>query len=492
MRNPLKFSSTERDLLKAVYRFSLSNKEKVYLVGGVLRDILLGRRKENPDIDFAIKKGTINFARSLSKRMKCGFVVLDKEHGACRLVKKFNNRIYTLDFTDFRKKTLEGDLSHRDFTINAMALELSKAIGNRGLDNFIIDPYGGRADLEKKEIRAIIKTGFCEDPLRILRAFSFSAMLGFSIDNRTLKLAKRDKAKLSKVSFERIRDELFKIFDTPNTFLEFCRMDELRILRIIFPEIEKMRNLDQGPYHHLDVWKHTLETIRQLEIVFQEADKKKEIKEYLDENISSERKRRALMKLGALLHDIGKPDALRFEDGKIKFHGHERIGLEMTEMVGGRLKLSNDELYALKKIVLCHLRPGYLADNEEVTARAKFRYFRDTGNEAVSTLLLSIADQRATKGRLTTLASRKRHERVVFGLIEEYFRRKKEKKAPRLINGDDLIKKLKLNPSPLIGKILSEVEELQAIGKINTKKQALEAAKKYLAASLRKKKNKKR
>ena len=131
-------------------------------------------------------------------------------------------------------------------------------------------------------------------------------------------------------------------------------------------------------------------------------------------------------------------------------------------------------------MVLYHLRPGYLADNENPTARAVFRYFRDTKEEAVSVLLLSIADQRATKGPLTTKDSRAQHEWVVFRLIKEYFKKSKEKKRPRLINGDILIKKFKLGPSPLIGEILSEVEELQAIGKIKNKVGALKAARRII------------
>jgi len=135
---------------------------------------------------------------------------------------------------------------------------------------------------------------------------------------------------------------------------------------------------------------------------------------------------------------------------------------------------------ALEKMVLWHLRPGYLADNEEVTPRAIFRYFRDTKKEGVSVFLISLADQRATKGPLTSRKSRIQHEKVVLNLVKEYFKRKKEKKLPRLISGDDLIKKFKLAPSPLIGKILREIEELQAIGKTKNKKEALEAARKFI------------
>jgi len=473
----LKIPLKDQKALRPVYSFAKARKVKLYLVGGILRDLLLGREKQNPDFDFCLKRGAVSFGRKLTKKIKAGFVILDKEHGACRLIKRIKGKTYTFDFTDFRGKTLADDLLHRDFTINAVALELEKAFShNKDLQDFLIDPYGGKRDLKGKIIKVVNIKAFTEDPLRILRAFSLACILGFKIDRETLKLARLEKSKLSKVSNERIRDELFKIFDTLSAFDYLVMMDELKILKIIFPEIERMRGVKQGPYHHLDVWKHSLETVKQLEGLIKETKNNHEIQGYLNEYISGDRKRRALITLGALLHDIGKPAALRHENGKTKFHGHERIGLRICENIARRLKLSCDEMNSLHKMVLWHLRPGYMADIEELSPRAIFRYFRDTNREAVSILLLSVADQRSTKGRLTTKESRIHHEKIVFGLIKEYFRRLKEKKLPRLINGDDLLRKFKLEPSPLIGKILSEVEELQAIGKIKNKSEALRIA----------------
>jgi len=470
----LKIPLKDQKALRPIYNFAKARKIRLYLVGGILRDLILGREKENPDFDFCLKRGAISLGKKLARKIKAGFVILDKEHGACRLVKRIKDKAYTLDFTDFRGKTLEGDLLHRDFTINALALELGK--------DFLIDPYQGKKDLKRKIIKVVNKKAFTEDPLRILRAFSLACILGFKIDRETLQLARLEKSKLFKVSSERIRDELFKIFNTSSAFNYLVMLDRLKILKIIFPEIEKMRGVKQGPYHHLDVWLHTLETVKQLEGLIEETKNNRAIQDYLNEYISGERKRRALMKLGALLHDIGKPASLRREDGKTKFHGHERVGLEISENIARRLKLSCDEMNSLHKMVLWHLRPGYMADIEELSPRAIFRYFRDTNREAVSILLLSVADQRATKGRLTSKESRIRHEKIVFGLIKEYFRRLKEKKLPRLINGDDLIRKFQLEPSPLIGKILSEVEELQAIGKIKTKAEALRIAARLIKA----------
>lgn len=441
-----------------------------------MRDMVLGREKENPDFDFCLKKGAVNFGRKLAKQTRAAFVLLDKGHGACRLVKKMGEETYTFDFNDFRAATIEKDLLHRDFTINALALELGDALGADEMAGHLFDPYRGCDDIKKGVIAVVSGKSFSEDPLRVLRAFSFSALLGFAIDKKTLRLAKKEKERLSAISGERIRDELFKILETKGAFRYVKQLDEHKILAVIFPEFSKMRKIGQGPYHHLDVWQHTLETLRQIELLYEEVGSNPDIKAYLNEVISSQRKRWVMLKLAALLHDLGKPATLRREKGKITFHGHERVGAGIAGAISRRLKLSNDEIQFLRRIILCHLRPGYLADNKAITARAKFRYFRDAQEEAVSTLLLSVADQRATRGLWTNKSSRARHEKAVFGLIKEYFNKSKEKKAPRLADGYDIMKKFKLKPSKLIGRILKQIEELQAIGKVKTREEALKAA----------------
>ena len=288
--------------------------------------------------------------------------------------------------------------------------------------------------------------------------------------------AKKEKHLISGVSSERIREELFKIFDSLTAHASLVVLDKLRILEIIFPEIKPMRKIGQGPYHHLDVWQHTLETLNQFGLLLHSVKQNLEINQYLNEELSSLRKRSSLIKLACLLHDVGKPKALRREKGKIIFHGHERIGLGLTRIICRRLKLANDETRSLERIVLWHLRPGYLANNGRPTERAIFRYFRDTGNDALAVLLLSLADQRATKGPLTTALSRVRHEKTVKALIHRLLKQKNEKKLTRLLNGDDIMRKFKLPPSPLIGKVLGGLEEAQAIGKVKNKAEALKLA----------------
>lgn len=467
-------------LLKKILQTAEDKKVTLYLVGGILRDILLNREKENPDFDFCLKRGAINFGRYLARVLKSGFVVLDKAHGSCRLVLKRKNQVYTLDFTDFRGRTLEDDLLHRDFSINSMALELRDVFSREKIDRLIIDPYGGMPDLKKGLIRAINKEVFQEDPLRILRTFSLASIFNFKIHRNTLRLIRQEKVGILSVSGERLREEIFKLISTAKAYEFIKQLDKLRLLDLVVPQIKKMRKIKQGPYHHLDVWGHSLETLRHIELIMQSFARNKEMCDYLNTEISSGHKRYALVKLAALLHDVGKPKTLRIKKGRITFHSHERVGVFMTGEIAARLKFSNDEVRALKQMILFHLRPGYLADNPQITFRAIFRYFRDTAEEAVSTLLISLADQRATKGPLTSRQVRMRHEKVVADLIQEYFRRKKEKKPVRLITGDDLLKEFALNPSPLLGKILSKVEELQAIGRLKTKEEALKVAARFI------------
>lgn len=465
-----------QDFISKVIFLSKKRNAKLYFVGGFLRDVILERKRENSDLDFAVDNDAIGLAREFAKQSKSGFVILDKEHGCARVIYKN----YTLDFTDFRGKDLKEDLLHRDFTINTLALKLPP---DKDLRKSLIDYYGAVDDLNKQTIRVTSADSFKQDHLRILRAFSLSAILKFKIEKKTLSLAKKNREKLSDVASERLRDELFKILDSTQTTKYIKQLDKAGILSYVIPQIELMRSLKQGPYHHLDVWGHSLETLRQFEILLSDLREDKELNSYLETKLAAERKRKQLIKLVCLLHDIGKPRAFEIKQGKTIFHGHEKIGRDIAKAVSEKLKLSTKEKFAIDTMIFWHLRPGYLADNRNITQRAKFRYFRDAADEAVSILLLSVCDQRATRGPLANPKSRIKHEKVVFALIKEYFSRKKEKKFVRLINGDDLIKKLNLEPSPLFKKILQEVEETQAEGKIKTKQQALELAKRIVESS---------
>ncbi|OGX07027.1 MAG: hypothetical protein A2Z88_08895 [Omnitrophica WOR_2 bacterium GWA2_47_8] len=479
--------------LKTIQDLAKKKKVPVYLVGGFLRDSFLNR--PCADFDFAVKKGAVPLARRLADTIKGAFVLLDDEFGCGRVVirqasnlarprhplkadgGKSRGEVFTFDFADYRAPTFKQDLAHRDFTINTLAIDLQKI--SQGLSESVLFSKKPLKDLKSRTIKMVSAKAFKEDPLRLLRAFSLRAQLDFKIEKKTLAQIKKDKDLIGNVSSERIREEVFKILSTPAAGQILKEMDKIGLLENIIPQISVMFNVKQGGYHHLDVWPHSLETVSQLDKVLEEFKDDRELNAYLNETLSGNHKRVEVLKLAALLHDIGKPKTKKKEDnGRMSFHGHEHVGRGIVRHIAKQLKLSTHERHALEDMVLWHLRPGYLSNFKKPSERSVFRYFRDTKDEAASILVLSLADQRSTRGPLTSEADQKHHQKICLGVLKKYFDKKKEKPFVRLINGKDLIKKLKLEPSPLFGKILSAVDEAQVLGKITTKEEALELAKK--------------
>lgn len=461
--------------LKIIQTLAQTRKVAVYLVGGFLRDRLLGIEKR--DFDFAVEKNAVPFARSFADQIKGAFILLDQKNGCARVAKKSDGRIYTFDFADFRQKTFKGDLKHRDFTINTMALDVQDWNETADFERDLIDAYDGMKDLKKKIIRMTSRQVFREDPLRILRAYSLRATLGFKIEAKTSGQMKKDKELILNVSAERVRDELFKVLSSDNAGQVLKEMDKLGVLDRVIPQVAVMYKCAQGGYHHLDVWRHSLQTVVELDRVFEEVRSNLDIQRYLDYPFAAEHKRRALIKLAMLLHDIGKPETRKKEKDRFSFHSHEHAGKRITRIVAKMLKLSSDERYMVEDLVRWHLRPGYLSNFKRPSEKAIYRYFRDTKEEAASILLLSLADQRATRGPLTSEADQKHHEKICRLLIDRYFQDQKKEPFVPLLTGHDLIKKLKLKPSPLFGKILKESAEQQVLGKITGKEEALRLAK---------------
>ncbi len=465
--------------LKIIQQIARRRKVAVYLVGGFLRDYFLER--PNYDLDFAVSKDALKFARIFANKIRGAYVLLDQERGCARVVRKEKGKIYTFDFADFRAKTFKLDLAHRDFTINTLAIDVKSLKDQTEIPDVILDFKKARPDLLKKIIRLTSVKAFKDDPLRMLRAFSLKAMLGFSIEAATLKQIKKDKDLLRLVSCERVRDELFKILETPSAASTLHAMDRIGLLEKVIPQVHVMYGCEQGGYHHLDVWQHSLETVAQIENVFEAFKNDTDVMNYIHEPSGGIHSRAALIKLGCLLHDIGKPETKKIEGERTTFHGHEHVGKNIVRHVARMLKLSTRERHTLESLVQLHLRPGYLSNFKNPSERAIYRYFRDAKDEAVSILLLSLADQYSTRGPWTAPEDIQHHEEICFKLIKERFAQAKEKPLARLINGHDLIRTLKLKPSPLFGKILKHVEENQSLGKITTKKEALALAKDFYA-----------
>jgi len=467
--------------LTLISKIAKEHQINVWLVGGFLRDSYIDPKKKKFDFDFCAEEKTLALVKAFSQKISAKFIILDKKQASYRVIVKKRNNVYTYDFTSMRGKTFKEDLSLRDFTINTLAIDL----GDKNLK--VIDYFKAGDDLRKKIIRVTTKDVLIDDPLRVLRGFTYLANYGFKLESKTLKLMTKHKKLLRKVSRERINEELFKILCVNDSYKTIAAMDKLKILDELIPHIREARGIGQGGFHHLDVWNHSLETLRQFEIFCQkDLGRNSQIKNYLLEPLAQKRHRLEIIKLACLLHDIGKPRAKKLLKKRTIFHTHEKIGRDLAEKISLLLRLSVKEKEVLKKLIFWHLRPGYLADQIKPSKRAIYRFFRDTQEEGVGVILLSLSDWRATRGVLTNAKRRKKHEKIMLNLLDIHLKELKKKPLPKLVSGYDIMKKLKIGSGPLIGKILKKIKEEQALGRISTKAEALMKAEKIISKDKKK------
>lgn len=465
-------------IISALQEIGKDEKANIYLVGGYIRDIFIKGKPETLEMDFVVDNSVSEFAEKAAKKLKGSLVPLDMERGAIRVISKGE---FELDFNRLKSRTIESDLRNRDFTINALACDITRIRTIEDIKDSLLDPCLGLNDIQKRSIRITNPGVFIDDPLRILRAFKFAAIFDFEIEGTTLDSIRASVAELKKIAGERIRGELSRIFETSDSIKFVQKMDELKIFDEIIPEIEQMRGVEQGPYHHLDVWKHSIESLGQLEEVINETSDDVSLASYLSKPLTDTRKTIWIAKLGALLHDIGKPGAREIiQEGKIRFYGHEEKGIKFIESVAKRLKLSNKEKTLLEDIVLFHLRPAQLASGGEVTKRATFRLLRDMRDSLPAVCLVTIADKMATRGILVAKKDWDPIEILCRQLMKEYFDMKDAKTKPKkLLTGDDIMELFHIPSSPIIGAILKEIEESQVEGSIKTEEEAIRFAKKF-------------
>jgi len=489
----------DHPLMKAVQSV-LPADQPLYLVGGALRDSLLGR--ETHDLDFAVPAGAMKLSRSLGNKLAGAFFPLDEATDTARIILQHDGERESLDFAGFRGPDLEADLRGRDFTINAIALDVHTG------ETF--DPLGGARDLREKRIRACAETAFSDDPLRILRAVRQAAALGFSIASETRKLMKTAAPLLTTVSPERQRDELFKILEGPRPDASLRALELLGVLPALLPELTALKGVEQSAPHVYDVWTHTLAVLRRLDEVlavlapqYNEAASnadlmngllslhlgryREQVGAHLATPLNPDRSARALLFFIALYHDICKPQAKTVEaNGRIRFLGHDELGARVTMKRGMGLHLSNDELDRIKLVVFHHMRIHSLASRKlaghDPSRRATHRFFRDTGPAGVDLILLALADMRATYEQTLTQERWVNYLEVCRTLLEAWYEKTDEIVAPpALLNGDDLIAELQMTPGRMIGQLLELIKEEQAEGHLSTREEALVFAREWLA-----------
>lgn len=462
--------------LKRVIEIVNARNEESYVVGGVLRSRLCGL-PDGADLDMAIRGDGFRIAQEIAEALGKGatFVPLDRSRGTGRVVLTAQPRM-SVDISSFRGNSIEEDLRSRDFTINALALDVSSF--RDGEMTHVLDPTGGRQDLRDRIVRACSSTAFLEDPLRILRAFRFAACLGLSISGETKSAIANHAELLPSVAVERIRDELFDILSSPCAAAALKEMEELGVVTAVFPELKPMKECSQNWYHHLAVWEHTVEGIRNVERIVSEAEDifgslGETVRAYLEGEIVVARPRAALVKLAMLFHDSGKP-ATRTVDpgGRIRFFGHEKTSTEIAESAWRHLQLATREIRIALGWVAGHMRPGILL-NPGVTRRAIYRLCHHYGEDVIGLFVLFLADLAASQGPERRPGADKQAEQSVKRALDYCFTENAQ--TPRLLGGRDLITIFGLQEGPEIGYILGRLAELQGSGEITTRDDALAA-----------------
>lgn len=414
----------------------------LYAVGGYARDYLLGRPCK--DIDLVTVGSGAEIAEAFAKEIGARDVVIYAQFGTA-LVKWED---YEVEFVGARREsyradsrkplvedgTLEDDQRRRDFTINAMSFSL-----NPGEEGLLVDPFGGEEDLRKGLLRTPLDPDvtFSDDPLRMLRAIRFAAVLDFTIDPPTFEAITRNAGRLKIISAERVSEELNKMMLAPRPSKGFVMLLKTGLLSYVLPELEAMKGVEiREGVGHKDNFFHTLKVL----------------------DNAAAMTNNLWLRWAALLHDIGKPRTKRFEDGAgWTFHGHEDVGSRMVPKIFKRLKLPLDQkMKYVKKLVALHQRPISLAA-EEVSDSAIRRLIFDAGDDLDDLLTLCRAD--------ITTANEQKHARYLknYDQVEERIAEVEERDQLRNwqppISGELIMQTFDLKPGPLVGKIKTAIRE---------------------------------
>lgn len=465
----------------------------VYLVGGAVRDALLGRN--STDLDFIVEKDGIALANLVGNKLNAAAYPLDEERDTGRVVLP-EGEAY-LDFACFRGPDLAADLRARDFTINALAIPATARTRTA-----VIDPTGGLPDMESRRIRMIEEGALTSDPVRTLRAVRLAATLDFTITEETRLAVIAAGPLLADVSAERKRDEIVKIVMAPHPDQAMLELEELGLLKIVLPEVAGLSGVIQSPPHYEDVISHTWTVLRwlvRLEAVPYEITEEDwvpaeahsllrlysdQLRQHLDRPVDGGVNGHLLLRLSALFHDVGKQQTYEIdENGRIRFLGHAEVGAAIAGSALKQLCFSRDAVKQVKRIVAGHMRPLLLAKDQgsSPSRKAVYRYFRALDQNGLDVALLALADHLATHNGPGDLADWDALAGLIAQLFRFYFEQHEETIRPApLLNGRDLIEQFGIAPGPEIGRILRLIEEGQAAGEISTRQEALQFAQEQL------------
>ncbi len=458
-----------------------------WLVGGAVRDALLGR--EIQDIDIAVSGVALPVGQAVAGHLGATAVPLP-EWNIVRVALPGiaeNARPFLIDISGY-SGTIEDDLHSRDFTVDAMAVPIGCWDTDERFDA-IIDPLNGKADLARRVLRAGGEGVFAADPGRMLRGVRLAQQVGLRMEPDTARLIRRDAHLLHRVSPERVRDEFMTILSVTGARPQLEVLDRLDLLCRVIPELEATKRCEQPRSHHYwDVWGHLLHCVEYAEevtaghrnnAIYTMAPWTAKEDAYFAEVIGDGHTRRTVLKLAALLHDIAKPQTRAADaEGRVRFLGHSEEGADIVQHRLTLLRVSNRITDLVADMVLHHLRPSQLRDGSAMPSpRAIFRFYRDVGDAAVDTLYLAMADVLAARGPDLSPERWANYARMIAAVLESGAEQPGNRNGnPPLINGHDLMDALNLPPGPRIGSLLARLREAEAVGEISSREDAMELA----------------
>jgi tRNA nucleotidyltransferase/poly(A) polymerase len=493
-----------------------SQYDAVYIVGGLVRDLLLGRHDDPNDLDVVVPDQAVTAARRTADRLGWACYPLDPDRDVARLIFAAAGKPLVCDIAAMRGGQLDSDLHERDFTVNAMALRWQ-----HGSASGLVDPTGGQQDLAARRLRTASAWSLAADPVRMLRAVRLATQLEFTIDEPTDLQLRSIPDSIRLISPERVRDELWKMLAVtdPDRSLQLLR--HYRLLQRVLPEVAELAGVEQSPPHDADVYEHTLRTLRRAvqlrnwvsghnaldldaagaAIAAALTPYLPSLRRHLLEPIAAERRPIDWLVWCALWHDVGKPPTRTQEllpDGsrRYRFFGHEEAGAQLATYRLDLLKFSRPEIALVQTVVHGHMRPHLLHNafpNEPVSRRACYRFFHSCGGgsptqltglpAAISTLLLALADYQAiyTASPPPAWTAYVSHiaDLVAYGLATDGLA---QVRSP-LVDGHLLMHHFQLPPGRQVGTLLEQLREAQAAGEITTREEGLTLAQTLLDRS---------
>jgi putative nucleotidyltransferase with HDIG domain len=450
---------------------ALSDEEGAWIVGGAVRDAALGRQVA--DLDLAVAGDPGAAAKAVAAELGEHAFELSAEFGTWRVVSR--ERGWQVDATVLRGEGIDADLAARDFTVGAVAVPLA---GGEPLD-----PFGGLADLERGVLRTVGEDSFGEDPLRLLRAARLAAGLGLEIDPATVALARVAASRAAEPAGERQLAELRQLLGGPDPLRGLALLDELGLTAVVLPELENLREVEQGPNHHLDVHGHTLAVLEHALEVERDLDRfagnrADEVAALLAEPLADEMTRGTALRFGALFHDIGKPATRAERDGFVGFRGHDQVGAEIVAEICGRLRASRRLTQHLQGLTLHHLRLGFLIPEAPLAPRRIHEYLRATEPVGVDVTLLTVADRLSARGAgpLARPEMVEAHLALARQMVAAALDWRRDGPPAPLLRGDELAAELGIEPGPELGSLLSELEAARYAGEVHDRAGALEHA----------------